>query len=105
MTRVKHPSAARGDRYTLEREIGAAGMATVTWRYFGTASSKRTSRPACVNNWVSGYFHSADRDVFRHPRLLRALEGFDTICERPLALLGDHVLYPIKPTHDSRLVS
>jgi hypothetical protein len=38
--------------------------------------------PSAAEPWIS-----------RHPRLLRTLEAFDRIAERPFALLGDHVLY------------
>ena len=38
--------------------------------------------PSAAEPWIS-----------RHPRLLAALERLDTIAERPLALLGDHILY------------
>lgn len=38
--------------------------------------------PSAAEPWISG-----------HPRLLRALAALDLIAERPLAALGDHVLY------------
>jgi SAM-dependent methyltransferase len=43
--------------------------------------------PSAAEPWIS-----------RHPRLLDALESLDTIASRPLALLGDHVLYELERT-------
>jgi hypothetical protein len=43
--------------------------------------------PSAAEPWIS-----------RHPRLLAALERLDTIVERPLAILGDHVLYQFERT-------
>ncbi|MBV9774052.1 MAG: class I SAM-dependent methyltransferase [Gemmatimonadetes bacterium] len=43
--------------------------------------------PSAAEPWISG-----------HPRLLRALEALDRAASRPLALLGDHVLYRFERT-------
>ncbi len=43
--------------------------------------------PSAAEPWIS-----------RHPRLLSALEAMDRLVERPLALLGDHVLYRFSRT-------
>jgi ubiquinone/menaquinone biosynthesis C-methylase UbiE len=43
--------------------------------------------PSAAEPWIS-----------RHPRLLNLLESLDTVAERPLALLGDHVLYQFERT-------
>lgn len=43
--------------------------------------------PSAAEPWISG-----------HPRLLAALERLDRIVARPLALLGDHVLYHFRRT-------
>ena len=41
---------------------------------------------------------AAEPTISAHPRLLRALEALDRIAERPLALLGDHVLVHLERT-------
>jgi SAM-dependent methyltransferase len=38
--------------------------------------------------------------ISRHPRLLDAMEAFDRMFSRPLAILGDHVLYQFRRTAD-----
>jgi hypothetical protein len=38
--------------------------------------------PSAAEPWIS-----------THPRLLRVLAALDRIAERPLAALGDHILY------------
>jgi SAM-dependent methyltransferase len=38
--------------------------------------------PSAAEPWIS-----------RHPRLLRGLEALDRVASRPLAVLGDHILY------------
>jgi SAM-dependent methyltransferase len=43
--------------------------------------------PSAAEPWIS-----------RHPRLLRAMEALDRVGSRPLALLGDHVLYELERT-------
>jgi len=43
--------------------------------------------PSAAEPWIS-----------RHPRLLRLLETLDRAAERPLAALGDHVLYQFERT-------
>ncbi|HKG91054.1 MAG TPA: methyltransferase [Gemmatimonadaceae bacterium] len=43
--------------------------------------------PSAAEPWISG-----------HPRLLGALEALDRAASRPLALLGDHVLYHFERT-------
>jgi SAM-dependent methyltransferase len=43
--------------------------------------------PSAAEPWISG-----------HPRLLSALEALDRAAARPLALLGDHVLYHFERT-------
>ena len=43
--------------------------------------------PSAAEPWIS-----------RHPRLLGALEALDRVAERPLAALGDHVLYHLVRT-------
>ena len=43
--------------------------------------------PSAAEPWIS-----------RHQRLLAVLEGLDRISERPLALLGDHILYQFERT-------
>jgi SAM-dependent methyltransferase len=43
--------------------------------------------PSAAEPWIS-----------RHPRLLDALESIDVVASRPLALLGDHVLYELERT-------
>lgn len=45
--------------------------------------------PSAAEPWIS-----------RHPRLLRTLQALDRIAERPLAALGDHVLYRLVRTHE-----
>ncbi|HET8655251.1 MAG TPA: methyltransferase domain-containing protein [Longimicrobiaceae bacterium] len=45
--------------------------------------------PSAAEPWIS-----------RHPALLRALEALDRVASRPLALLGDHVLYDFRRTAD-----
>lgn len=46
--------------------------------------------PSAAEPWISA-----------HPRLLGALEQMDRIVSRPLALLGDHVLYDFERTSSS----
>jgi ubiquinone/menaquinone biosynthesis C-methylase UbiE len=43
--------------------------------------------PSAAEPWIS-----------RHPRLLAMLEGMDRIASRPLAYLGDHILYHFRRT-------
>jgi len=43
--------------------------------------------PSAAEPWISG-----------QPRLLRALETFDRVLSRPLAIFGDHVLYQFRRT-------
>jgi hypothetical protein len=43
--------------------------------------------PSAAEPWISG-----------HPRLLRSLERIDRLASRPLAILGDHVLYEFERT-------
>ena len=43
--------------------------------------------PSAAEPWISS-----------HPRLLAALEGIDRVVSRPLATLGDHVLYEFERT-------
>jgi ubiquinone/menaquinone biosynthesis C-methylase UbiE len=43
--------------------------------------------PSAAEPWISG-----------HPRLLRAREALDRLASRPLALLGDHLLLPLRRT-------
>ena len=47
--------------------------------------------PSAAEPWISG-----------HPQLLRALEALDRVASRPLALLGDHVLFLLERTTWSR---
>jgi ubiquinone/menaquinone biosynthesis C-methylase UbiE len=46
-----------------------------------------TVPPSAAEPWIS-----------RQPRLLTALEGIDRLLSRPLAMLGDHVLYQFRRT-------
>ena len=48
-----------------------------------------TVPPSAAEPWIS-----------RQPRLLGAMEALDRMLSRPLALLGDHVLYQFRRTHD-----
>lgn len=57
--------------FTLERRIGI-GIAVP---------------PSAAEPWISA-----------HPRLLAAMESFDGLLSRPLAALGDHVLYQFRRT-------
>ncbi len=43
--------------------------------------------PSTAEPWISG-----------HPRLLAAMEDLDRVLSRPLAMLGDHVLYQFRRT-------
>lgn len=47
-----------------------------------------TVPPSGAEPWIS-----------RHPRLLRAMEGIDHVLARPMAVLGDHVLYQFRRNH------
>jgi SAM-dependent methyltransferase len=42
---------------------------------------------------------AAEPWITRHPRLLALMEAIDRILSRPLAILGDHVLYQFRRTH------
>ena len=44
--------------------------------------------PSAAEPWIS-----------EHPRLLAAMEAFDRRFARPLAMLGDHILYQFRRTH------
>jgi SAM-dependent methyltransferase len=46
--------------------------------------------PSAAEPWIS-----------RHPKLLNALEALDSLTERPLAGLGDHILYQFERTQIS----
>jgi hypothetical protein len=39
---------------------------------------------------------AAEPAISNFPRLLAVLEGLDRVASRPLALLGDHVLYHLE---------
>ena len=41
---------------------------------------------------------AAEPWITRHPRLLTLMEGLDCVLSRPLAILGDHVLYQFRRT-------
>ncbi len=43
---------------------------------------------------------AAEPRISRHPHLLRVLEAIDRVAARPLAFLGDHVLYVFERTED-----
>jgi hypothetical protein len=43
--------------------------------------------PSAAEPWIS-----------RHPRLLHGLETLDRVANRPLAALGDHILYVFERT-------
>jgi SAM-dependent methyltransferase len=72
----------------------------------------RYHRPAAIARAMSPWFRlvarrgigvfvppsAAEPWISRHPRLLGALESLDTVASRPLALLGDHVLYELERT-------
>lgn len=106
---------ARGKPGTAFRRVRHA----VTARLGGREFSVRYHRPREVARAFAPWFRlerrvgigvfvppsAAEPAVSRHPRLLRALEGLDTICERPLALLGDHVLYLFRRIDHSPLGS
>ena len=46
-----------------------------------------TVPPSAAEPWISG-----------HPRLLAAMEELDRVLSRPLAMLGDHILYQFRRT-------
>ena len=69
-----------------------------TVRYHRTAELERMLTPSfrLVSKQGIGVFvppSAAEPWISRHPRLLGTLELLDRLADRPLALLGDHILY------------
>lgn len=76
---------------------------TVTYHRFGdlAATMKPWFRP--VRRLGIGVFvppSAAEPWISRHPMLLNILEAMDRVAARPLAMLGDHVLYHFERTHE-----
>jgi SAM-dependent methyltransferase len=104
---------ARGDVRAAFRRLARGDVAArlgrreFTVRYHRAADVRRALAP-----WFRlrarrgiGVFvppSAAEPWITRHPRLLGALERLDCVASRPLAALGDHVLYELERTsHDA----
>jgi SAM-dependent methyltransferase len=88
------------------------GRGEVSARLNGHSFTVRYHRPGAVRRAMEPYFRPVSRVgvgvlvppsdaepwISRHPRLLAMLEGVDRVLSRPLALLGDHVLYRFERT-------
>jgi SAM-dependent methyltransferase len=100
---------ARGDLRAAFRRLAAGPVpARLGERQF----TVRYHRPAEVRRAMAPWFRltarygigvlvppsAAEPWISRQPRLLRLLERADTVLSRPLALLGDHVLYRFERT-------
>jgi SAM-dependent methyltransferase len=100
---------ARGDVRAAFRRLAAGEVAA---RLGGREFPVRYHRPAEVARAMRPWFRpvarrgigvfvppsAAEPWISRHPRLLRVLEALDDVAARPLALLGDHVLYRLERT-------
>jgi SAM-dependent methyltransferase len=98
------------------RDLSAAfrrrARGAVTARLGGQSFTIRYHRPGEVAAAMSPWFRLVSRRgigvfvppsaaepwISRHPRLLRTMEALDRAASRPLALLGDHVLYELERT-------
>jgi hypothetical protein len=95
---------ARGEPRAALRRLGRG---EVHARLGGREFSVRYHRPAAIEGAMRPWFRPVERRgvgilvppsaaepwISSHPRLLAALEAADRVIARPLALLGDHVLY------------
>ena len=100
---------ARGDRRAAFRRLARGDVPA---RLGGREFAVRYHRPREVERALAPWFRPAGRRgvgvfvppsaaepwISAHPRLLRVLEALDRAAARPLALLGDHVLYRFRRT-------
>jgi SAM-dependent methyltransferase len=100
----------------LRADVAAAfrrlSRGPVSARLGGQSFTVRYHRPADIVEATSPWFRliarrgigvfvppsAAEPWISRHPRLLGVLETLDRMVSRPLALLGDHVLYELERT-------
>jgi hypothetical protein len=100
----------------VRRDVTAAfrrrSRGAVAARLAGQSFTVRYHRPADVAEAMSPWFRmvarrgigvfvppsAAEPWISRHRRLLWAMEALDRAASRPLALLGDHVLYELERT-------
>lgn len=84
MARGEVPARLGGHHFTV-RYHRRADVSRAMAPWFRLASSRAVGLfvpPSAAEPWIS-----------RHPRLLGACEALDRIASRPLAMLGDHILY------------
>lgn len=100
---------ARGDLRAAVRRLAAGGVPA---RLGGRDFTVRYHRPGAIRRAMAPWFRPTGRRgigvlvppsaaepwISRHPRLLRVLERADVALSRPLALLGDHILYRFERT-------
>lgn len=93
MARGEVPARLGGHDFTVRyHRRGELKRVMRPWfRYDGAQAVGLFVPPSAAEPWISG-----------HPDLLGALEGLDRLFSRPLAMLGDHILYRFTRTEDAR---
>jgi hypothetical protein len=101
---------ARGDMRAASRRRSRGDVpARLAGRSFGVRYHRKSDVERALAPWFRlvgrrgiGIFvppSAAEPWISRHPRLVLALEQLDRAIARPLAALGDHLLYRLKRTN------